>query len=96
MLKSAVTEQKLYIGVHKLDSTEMQIIGFVAQKHLEETHVNRYESYLKEKLPAGMPKFAIEWIYPKTTSGFDSMVKTDVLAIRVSKMDAGPVDKVMT
>ena len=41
LLKSMVTEQKLYIGVHKLDLTETQIIGFVAQKHPEETHVNR-------------------------------------------------------
>ena len=92
LLKSAVMEQKLYIRVHKLDLMEMQIIGFMAQKHPEETHINRYKSYLKEKLPAGMPKFAIEWIYPKMTSRFDSMVKMDVLV----KMDTGTVDEVMT
>jgi hypothetical protein len=33
---------KLHIRVHKLDSTKIQIIGFVAQKHLEETHINLY------------------------------------------------------
>ena len=96
LLKSIVMEQKLYIGMHKLDSIDTQVIGFVAHKHPEETHVNRYEAYLMGKMPAGMPKFVIEWIYPKMTSVFDEMVKTDVLVIRVSKKDMGAVDKVMT
>jgi hypothetical protein len=29
-------DSKLHIRVHKLDSTDTQIIGFVAQKHPEE------------------------------------------------------------
>ncbi len=32
-------DSKCHIGVHKLDSTDTQIIGFVAQKH-PETHIN--------------------------------------------------------
>jgi hypothetical protein len=33
-------DSKLHIRVHKLDSTDTQIIGFVAQRDPEETHIN--------------------------------------------------------
>jgi hypothetical protein len=35
-----VQELKLYIGVHKLSSTDTQIIGFIDQKLPEVTHIN--------------------------------------------------------
>jgi hypothetical protein len=38
----------------------------------------------------------VERIYPKTTSGFDETVKTDVLAIRVSRTDLRMIDDAMT
>jgi hypothetical protein len=76
-----VQELKLYIGVHKLSSTDTQIIGFIDQKLPEVTHINHYEALLQSKLSAAAPKFAIEWIYPKTMHGFDVSVKTDVLGI---------------
>jgi hypothetical protein len=41
-IKKLAKDSKLHIRVHKLDSTKTQIIGFVAQKHLEETHINLY------------------------------------------------------
>jgi hypothetical protein len=45
-----VQDLKLYIGVHKLFSTETQIIGFIDQKLPEATHINHYEELLKSKL----------------------------------------------
>ncbi len=62
-----VQDLKLYIGVHKLSSTETQIIGFIDQTLPEATHINHYKELLKLKLSTAAPEFAIEWIYPKTT-----------------------------
>jgi hypothetical protein len=90
-----VQDLKLYIGVHKLSSTETQIIGFIDQKLPEATHINHYEELLKSKLSADAPEFAIEWVYPKTTSGFDVSVKTDVLGIRACKSEATEADTMM-
>jgi hypothetical protein len=90
-----VQDLKLYIGVHKLSSTETQIIGFIDQKLPEATHINHYEELLKSKLSAAAPEFAIERIFPKTTSGFDVPVKTDVLGIRACKFEATEADMMM-
>jgi cell fate regulator YaaT (PSP1 superfamily) len=35
-----VKEYNIYIGVHKLKSTNMEIIRFLSQKHPEMTHFN--------------------------------------------------------
>jgi hypothetical protein len=88
-------ELKLYIGVHKLYSTDTQIIGFIDQKIQEVTHINHYEALLQSKLSAAAPKFAIKWIYPKTTNGFDVSVKTNVLGIRACKSEATDADIMM-
>jgi hypothetical protein len=85
----------LYIGVHKLSSTETQIIGFIDQKLPEMTHINHYQELLKSKLSVAAPEFAIEWIFPKTTSGFDVPVKTDVLGIQACKSEATKADMMM-
>jgi hypothetical protein len=90
-----VQDLKLYIGVHKLSSTETQIIGFIDQKLPEATHINHYKELLKSKLSEAAPKFAIERIYPKTMSGFDVSVKTDVLSIRACKSKATEADTMM-
>jgi hypothetical protein len=90
-----VQDLKLYIGVHKLSLTETQIIGFIDQKLPEATHINHYEELLKSKLSAAAPEFAIKRIYPKTTSGFDVSVKTDVLGIRACKSEAAKADMIM-
>jgi hypothetical protein len=90
-----VQDLKLYIGVHKLSLTETQVIGFVDQKLPEATHINHYKELMKSKLSAAAPKFAIKWIYPKTTSGFDVSVKTDVLGIRACKSEATEADTMM-
>jgi hypothetical protein len=87
-----VQDLKLYIGIHKLSSTETQIIGFIDQKLPEATHINHYEELLKSKLSAAAPEFAIERIYPKTMCGFDVSVKTDVLGIRACKSEATEAD----
>jgi hypothetical protein len=90
-----VHDLKLYIGVHELSSTETQIIGFIDQKLPEVTHINHYKELLKSKLSADAPKFAITWIYPKTTSRFEVSVKTDVLSIHACKSDATEADMMM-
>jgi hypothetical protein len=41
-MEKLAKDSKLHIRVHKLDSTKTQIIWFLAQKHLEETHINLY------------------------------------------------------
>jgi hypothetical protein len=41
-MEKLAKDSKLHIRVHKLDSTKTQIIGFMAQKHLKETHINLY------------------------------------------------------
>jgi hypothetical protein len=38
-LDKEAKEEKLYVGIHKLESTEMEIIGFIAQKLPETTHL---------------------------------------------------------
>jgi hypothetical protein len=73
----------------------MEIIGFIAQKLPEKTHLNRFEKALMKKLPTGIPKLVVERIFPKTTNGFEMLVKTDVLAICVCKTDAKVVDKAL-
>jgi hypothetical protein len=88
-------ESNIYIGIHKLDSAETQIIGFLANKHPEETHINRYEAFLQSQLPKGTPKFALERIHPRTANGFEEIVRTEVLAIRVGKNDVTSVDKAL-
>jgi hypothetical protein len=91
-----VQDLKLYIGVHKLSSTKTQIIGcFIDQKLPEATHINHYEELLKSKLSAAAPEFAIKRIFPKTMSGFDVPVKTDVLGIRACKSKATEADMMM-
>jgi hypothetical protein len=90
-----VQDLKLYIGVHKLSSTETHIIGFIDQKLPEATHINHYKELLKSKLSAAAPKFAIKRIYPKTMSGFDVSIKTDVLSIRACKSEATEADIMM-
>jgi hypothetical protein len=90
-----VQELKLYIGVHKLSSTDTQIIGFIDQKLPEVTHINHYEALLQSKLSAAAPEFAIKWIYPKTMSGFDVSVKTHVLGILACKSEAKDADIMM-
>jgi hypothetical protein len=47
------------------------------------------------KLPKETPKLMIECIFPKTMTGFEMPMKTDVLAICVSKTDAKVVDKAL-
>jgi hypothetical protein len=89
-------EAKLYVGIHKLESTEMEIIGFIAHKHPEMTHLNQFETALMTKLPKGTPKLVIEGIFAKTMTGFETLVKMGVLAICVCKMDAKVVDKALT
>ena len=94
-LDEEAKEEKLYVGIHKLESTEMEIIGFIAQKLPEMTHLNRFEKALMKKLPTRIPKLVVERIFPKTTNGFKTLVKTDVLAIHVCKTDAKVVDKAL-
>ena len=94
-LDEEAKEEKLYVGIHKLESIETEIIGFIAQKLPEMTHLNRFETALMTKLPKGIPKLVVERIFPKTTNGFETSVKTDVLAIRVCKTDAKVVDKAL-
>jgi hypothetical protein len=94
-MEKEAQELQLYVGIHKLESTETEIIGFIAQKHPEMTHLNRFETALMTKLPIETPKVVIECIFPKTTGGFEMLVKTDVLAIRVCKTDAKVVDKAL-
>jgi hypothetical protein len=88
-------ELQLYVGIHKLESTETEIIGFIAQKHPEMTHPNRFETTLMTKLSMETPKLVIECIFLKTMGGFETPVKMDVLAIRVCKTDAKVVDKAL-
>jgi hypothetical protein len=90
-----VQDLKLYIGVHKLSSTETQIIGFIDQKLPEAAHINHYEELLKSKVSAAAPEFVIESIYPKAKSGFDVSVKTDVLGIPACKSKATEADTMM-
>jgi hypothetical protein len=59
------------------------------------THLNRFETALMTKLPMETPRLVIECIFPKTTGGFEMLVKTDVLAICVCKTDAKVVDKAL-
>jgi hypothetical protein len=94
-LNKEAKQAKLYVGIHKLESTEMEMIRFIAQKHPEMTHLNRFETALMTKLPKGTPKLVIERIFPKTMTGFETLVKTDVLAICVCKTDAKVVDKAL-
>jgi hypothetical protein len=94
-METETQESQLYVGIHKLESTETEIIGFIAQKHPEMTHLNRFETALMMKLPKETPKLVIECIFPKTTGGFERPVKTDVLAIRVCKTDTKAVDKAL-
>jgi hypothetical protein len=42
LLDKEAKEEKLYVGIHKLESTETEIIGFIAQKLPETTHLNRF------------------------------------------------------
>jgi hypothetical protein len=74
---------------------ETQIIGCIDQKLPEVTHINHYEELLKLKLSAAAPKFVIEQIYPKTMSGFEVSVKTDVLGIQACKSKATKADTMM-
>jgi hypothetical protein len=90
-----VQDLKLYIGVHKLSSTETQIIGFIDQKLPEAMHINHYEELLKSKLSAAAPEFVIKRFFPMTTSGFDVPGKTDVLGIRACKSEATEADMMM-
>jgi hypothetical protein len=66
-MEKEAQELQLYVGIHKLESTETEIIGFIAQKHPEMTHLNRFETALMTKLPMETPKLVIEHIFPKTT-----------------------------
>lgn len=59
------------------------------------THAGHFETVLMEKLPVGSPKLVVERIYQKSAQGFENPIKTDVLAIRVSKSDASAADKAM-
>jgi hypothetical protein len=86
---------KLCIGVHKLSSPETQIIGFIKQKLPEVTHINHYEDLFHSKLAMGAPEIVVQLIYPKTLSGFDAYVKTDVLDIRACKSKAKEADMAM-
>jgi hypothetical protein len=67
-LDEEAKEEKLYVGIHKLASTEREIIGFIAQKLPEMTHLNRFEKAQMKKLPTGIPKLVVERIFPKTTN----------------------------
>ena len=93
--ESSVKHLKLYFGVHKLPSTETQIIGFINQKLPETTFINHYEEYLQSQLTADDPAIAVERIFPRTESGFDGAIKTDVLGIRACKSEAETADKMM-
>jgi hypothetical protein len=42
LLDKEAKEEKLYVSIHKLESTETEIIGFIAQKLPETTHLNRF------------------------------------------------------
>ena len=94
-MEKEAQESQLYVGIHKLESTETEITGFIAQKHPAMTHLNRFETALMMKLPKETPKLVIERAFPKTTGGFERPVKTDVLAIRVCKTDAKVVGKAL-
>jgi hypothetical protein len=94
-MEKEAQELQLYVGIHKLESTETEIIGYIAQKHPEMTHPNQFETALMKKLPMETPKLVIECIFPKTMGGFEMPVKTDVLAIRVCKTATKVVDKAL-
>ncbi len=81
--------------MHKLSSPETQIISFINQKLPEVTHINNYEDLLQSKLPICAPEIVVELIYPKTLSGFDASVKTDVLDIRACKSKAKEANMAM-
>jgi hypothetical protein len=84
--EKSIQDLKLYIGEYKLESTETQIIGIVIQKHPEMTHTRHFETTIMKKLAVGSLKQVVERIYPKSASGFENPVKTDVLAIRVKQV----------
>jgi hypothetical protein len=92
---SNVQHLKLYLGVHKLPSTETKIIGFINQKLPETTFINHYEDHLQSQLLADDPVIAVECIFPKTESGFNGVTKTDVLGIWACKSEAEAADKMM-
>jgi hypothetical protein len=70
-----IQDMKLHIGVHKLESTETQIIGFMSNKN------DAFAQVIKSKFPNGTPTFIVEHIYPRVKGGFEASVKTDVLGI---------------
>jgi hypothetical protein len=92
LLQKKVEAWNLWIAVHKLDSPDTKVVGFIARKHTKVTHIDRCERYLRSKLLITTPLFAFETIYPKTADGFEKPVKTEVLGIRTSKEHAEMVD----
>ncbi len=44
-MEKLAKDSKLHIRVHKLDFSKTQIIGFLAQNHLEESHINLYNKW---------------------------------------------------
>jgi hypothetical protein len=92
-MEQDIKEYNLYIGVHKLESTEMEIIRFPTQNHPEMAHFSQCKIVLMSQLPKGTPKLVIECIFPKMMDGFKEPMKMDVLTIRVCKTDAKVVDE---
>lgn len=50
-----IKDLNLNMGVHKLESTDMVVIGFHTNKHPDMTHASHYERILMSRLPADTP-----------------------------------------
>jgi hypothetical protein len=77
---------------HELESVDTRIVGFLAWKQPKATHLCRFTTYLKTKLPMTTPNFVLQLTYPKMVNGFKDTIKTEVVGIRTTKEHAEIVD----
>ena len=70
---------KTQIRLHPLDSIEMKAVG-------------HFTEYIGGLACQALPKIELFWAYPKVQVGFGDAVKTEVMAVCMSKEHASTVD----
>jgi len=92
-LKDMVKAKKLCILSHQLEAKDIRITGFLAKKHMTETHIGRFGDYLQGLLLRAVPEFVIENFTASIENGLKAKMTTEVIAIRTATEDTEEVDK---
>jgi hypothetical protein len=94
IMSNYLATNRILLKQHKIDALDTTCIGFLARKHPHYTHLNHFETYLRDTLPDTTPQFHLRHLKPRIPAGFAEAVQTEVIGIQTSKEHASRLNDI--